>query len=1016
MSIERELRGNWDSVYYPAPEPMVDEVMAPGQLPGDVLVAEAGSRGLPPSAYSGDTRPAMITSDTGGGAAIGFRQPMPKRPTGGDLEVPMNPFARVVSKGANWFGDLVDKGASLYDTMQLIIPGGFDPNAKMNLPTDFSPRPSQIDPATGQMMPATMGFNPKEVTVGEVLKAIPVSEVIGVRGLGRLAESLGTGNLPSFGDLLDSAGLWPVGSGTAGVLKATVGTVGKFAKELAPVAGEMAIKSMEKLGTPVQMNLIENAPSIGGAATKEITRQEKSAITAAAKRNPALKESATTAVDDFHNNYSVDAGWAPVEVNKITFKKSKTGEKIPEIETNAIPYDFHTPPEGVPKEAWQATLSSRIVDEVQSVVDRAKSGEQAALNIIAEAGWYRTMRDRLRSEFGSIGDVFADVLGTTSAQTDVRQNFKNAVAILNKFSRGDYDNALAAYESRVNTGQSIDPATLNKLYQDGKFDLIKSDAGALFNTNSPASMGALLDMFRAVKAGDSPKTPNFTGNLIGLTNEATIDVWAARLLRRMADLPRIPPPAEKGVAGKHLKGSTLYEPNVGSEFGFGQNVFREAAAEINSSGIVKGVDPQIGDLGPDDLQAVVWFIEKENWAKNGWTTKAGEGGSLDYEMSLAGSPEQAKIGELRKGINAGFQPPPMRVGEKREMRNTLPTDPNVVGPPLPPFVGPSTYPGRADQAKQVDIANKIAMRQELETLNAPLERYQLGTSGERPNKPMSNYGQAELAAEYDDVVRNDKAVVTYNLSSAIGSWEGNTERALNAEFIVRQNFNPDALERRLVEQGKAYDQDSVFISKVVKDGTVPNARPGVEIYFKQKITPDQMAKITERLRQYGVDGFTYATDMRFSDKINVQARAGAPDTAGLNGIRWQYVPEFDKSFNKANKVAIMAEKQKLFSKIVDDIIDDGNVSDARVVYYDTKVHIRSDYDAYLGRTVAGKNSTSGSGSSISPNATQSDSSGKVGQDFARGVSDRLRKKATKSGSNITLGQSGQVQNPSGSIE
>lgn len=807
---------------------------------------------------------------------------------------------------------------------------------------------------------------------------------------------VGDGKNPyeSIGEVLAPGGQYKAG-------KALI----KGAANLAPTAGEMVIKSMEKLGTPVQMNLIENAPSMGGAATREITRQEKSAITAAAKRNPVLKESATTAVDDFHNNYSVDAGWAPVEVNKITFKTNKTGEKIPEIETNAIPYDFHTPPEGVPKEAWQATLSSRIVDEVSSVVDRAKSGDQAALDIIAEAGWYRTMRDRLRSEFGGIGDVFADVLGTTSAQTDVRQNFKNAVAILNKFSRGDYDNALAAYESRVNTGKSIDPGTLNKLYQSGDFDLIKSDAGALFNTNSPASMGALLDMFRAVKAGDSPKTPNFTGNLIGLTNEATIDVWAARLLRRMADLPRIPPPAEKGVAGKHLKGSTLYQPNVGSEFGFGQDVFREAASEINSSGIVKGVDPQVGNLGPDDLQAIAWFIEKENWTKNGWTTKAGEGGSLDYEMSLAGSPEQTRVGELRQGINAGFQPPPMRVGEKREMRDVLPQDKNLVGPPLPPFVGPSTYPGRLEQARQTDIANKIAMRQELESMKAPLERYQLGVSGERPNKPMSNYGQAELAAEFDDVVRNDKSVVTYNLANTYGSFMGDTERALNAEFVVRQNFAPSALERRLIEQGKAYDQDAVFMSKVVKDGTAPNARPGVEIYFKEKINPDQMAKVTERLRQYGVDGFTYVTDMRFSDKVNVQVKAGAAETAGLNGIRFQYIPEFDDAYNATNRAQIMAEKQKLFDKVVTDIIDDGNVSDARLVWYDTKVHFRSDYDAYLGRNAEGSGRAPGQGSPSGANVTQSDNSGKVGKDFARGVSDRLRKKATKSNASIAKGQS-----------
>lgn len=54
MSIERELRTNWDTVYYPEPEPMVEQAIAPGQQPGDVLVAEAGSRGLPEFAYSGE--------------------------------------------------------------------------------------------------------------------------------------------------------------------------------------------------------------------------------------------------------------------------------------------------------------------------------------------------------------------------------------------------------------------------------------------------------------------------------------------------------------------------------------------------------------------------------------------------------------------------------------------------------------------------------------------------------------------------------------------------------------------------------------------------------------------------------------------------------------------------------------------------------------------------------------------------------------------------------------------------
>lgn len=734
-----------------------------------------------------------------------------------------------------------------------------------------------------------------------------------------------------------------------------------------------ATKALPK-NLPVGMSIqaVDGIPT-GGTGPIQLTRQEKSAVIAAGKRNQKLRQTATTAIEGLHSNYPVADGWMPIQAKNVTFKTSKTGDSLAEVETDKIPYDFHTPPEGVPKEAWQATLSSGLVDEVQAVVNRAAAGDQAAIDILSQASWYRSMRDRLRAEFGGTADVFADVLGTTSAQTGVEQNFDNAVEILRRFSRGEYDNELAAFEKRIASGKPIDGKTLTEMHKSGEFPLITKASGQLFNANSPSSMGALMDMFRSIKTGDSPKTPNFTGNLIGLTKEATIDVWAARMLRRLADLPRIPPPAEKGVAGKHLVGSSLYDPKVGSEFGFGQDVFREAADEINNSGILKSVAPQIGDLGPDDLQAVAWFIEKENWTKNGWTTKAGEGGSLDYEMSLAGVANQQAVKELRREINAGFKPPAQRKTETDE-----------------------------DYAKRVQIAqtefetNKAAKQQQLASMQSDVERYTLGVSGERPNKPMSNYAQAELAAEFDDVVRNDPSVVTYNLANTYGSFMGDTERAINAEFVVRQNFSPVALERRIVEQGKTYDQDAVFISKVVKDGASPNARPGVEIYFKQKMTPDQMAAVTAKLRQYGVDGFTYVTDMRFNDRINVQARAGGAETAGLNGLRFQYIPEFDDAFNAANRAKIMQEKEDLFQDIVGDIIKDGNVSDARMVFYDTKVYFRGDYDEYLTRTAGQADQAQGGARPASAGVAQPNPSGEIGKDFSRAVSDRLRKKTTSS--------------------
>lgn len=733
------------------------------------------------------------------------------------------------------------------------------------------------------------------------------------------------------------------------------------AEALAPNVANVMESGLRKAG--MIMDIVPPAP---------FNDIEKSIVIKAAGNDEELMKLGESAVQNIKSNYPESNGWVPIEIKDIKFKTAKDGTKTPKIEAEKIPYDFHTPPTGVDKTVWQSTITSKIVGEVQDIVRRANSGDQAAVEILNQASWYRSMRDRLRKEFGGIGDTFADILGTTSAQTGVEQNFENAVEILRRFSRGEYDKELAAYENRIKSGQKVDPKTLTQLHKENKFPLITKASGELFNTNSPSSMAALLDMFRSVKSGDSPKTPNFTGNLIGLTNEATIDVWAARMLRRMADLPRIPPPAEKGVAGKHLVGSTLFNPKVGSEFGFGQAVFKDAADQINKSGIVKRVAPQVGNLGPDDLQAVAWFIEKEKWTNNGWTSKAGEGGSLDYEMSLAGAADQQAVKDLRRDINKGFTSISPRKGEVED-------------------AGYQVFDYRNNLARQAFEAGKPAKKAQLKGMEANVDRYVLGVSGERPNKPMSNYAQAELAAEFDDVVRNDKSVVTYNLTNTYGSFMAQTERSLNAEFVTRENFNSAALEKRLVEQGKAYDQDAVFISKVLPNGSSQNARPAVELYFKQKITPQQMEMVTQKLRQYGVDGFTYVTDMRFNDRINIQAKAGGADTASLNGLRFQYIPEFDDAYKASNRTKIMQEKQLLFNKIVADIVTDKNVSDARLVWYDTKVHFRSDYDVYLKRNAGNAGEGAGVGSSGSANATQSNNSGTVGKEFTRAVSDRLRK-------------------------
>jgi hypothetical protein len=654
-------------------------------------------------------------------------------------------------------------------------------------------------------------------------------------------------------------------------------------------------------------------------------------------------------------NFLPTNGWEAIEFSGV--KKGKP-------EFKKIAYGFQKPPAGMEKEAWANSLSDNLVREVDGVVERARSGDQAALGILQQANWYRGMRDQLRSEFGGIGDVFADVLGTTSAQTNVEQNFSNASEILRRYSRGEFDAELQAYENRIKQGLPVDGKTLTALHNAGEFPLITNSAGKLFNTNSPSSMGALLDMFRSVKTGSAPKTPNFTGNLIGLTNEATVDVWAARMLRRLSGQSRIPPVAEQGVTGTHLVGSSLGNPRVGGEFGFGQDVFRSAANRINQSGNVKDIVPEMGDLGPDDLQAVAWFMEKERWTNNGWTTKAGEGGSLEYEMSLAGSPEQDRIDSLRREINAGFKAPNKR---KKE------TD--------------AEYAERVAQARRVYDNKQELAGIELQSLSAPLQRYTVGVSGERPNLPMSNYAQAELAAEIDDVVRNDSSVLGYNLANTYGSFMGDTERALNAEFVVQQNFDPSELTRRLVEQGKNYDQDAVFISRSVPASS-PDARPGAEIFFKEEVSPEDLAKITARLREYGIDGFTYITDMRFDDRVNRQARSGAPETAKLTGLRFQYIPEFDEGFDPRRADEIYKEKEDLFRDVLADTMADQNVSDIRFNYYDTQVFFRDGYDEYLTRTAPKRSDQTGGEVPGSAGSAQSNRSGGQQTELPEPVRDR----------------------------
>ena len=637
--------------------------------------------------------------------------------------------------------------------------------------------------------------------------------------------------------------------------------------------------------------------------TSVITKDaNKIAISKVRKAGFETKEQAAAAAqteaDRIIALYPESEGWLRPEVQTQSTKPSFSlnDEGKIKIRWKEPAYAFHIPPEGKDIAQHTTDLTNSLVSDVKVVLDRAKNGDQAAVDIIKQASWYRSMRTRLRKEFGGLADVFADILGATSANTAVQQNYDNALIALRKFVRGDYDEAIELYAELVEAGETVSPAILNARNADENdpFFLIAKDSGKVFGTNSPSATAAMLDMFRQVKMGSSPKTKNFTGNLIGFGTDATIDVWAARYLRDVAGLPRIAPPSEKAVAGKHLSGSTLENPKIGSEFGFGQKVFDAAAKLLNDAGEIKDAYPDVGDLGADDLQAVVWFMEKEKWTNKGWTSKSGEGGSLDFESDFGGSPDRPRVAELRSIINS---------------INSKPED---------------------IEAAQAELA----------TLAGEPQRFVAGVSRERPDQLPTNTEQADLAAELTAPLKNDAKVIAYQANNTYGEFMGDAERALNFEVTTQTDFDSAEMTKALVNAGRKYDQDAVFISKVVPDGT-SGARPGVEVYFRERQGANYAQQITAILRDKGIDGFTFITDARMKDRADIQSFT-SEDIAGLVGIRFQYIPEFDDAFDPANADDIFREKAKAFQDVMDEVGTIDGITYADVVFYDTQVFKNTD--------------------------------------------------------------------------
>lgn len=680
------------------------------------------------------------------------------------------------------------------------------------------------------------------------------------------------------------------------------------------------------------------------------------------------KADAIAKISEAKRDNREEDGWVPLIVS--AFDRKDNGK--PEIKWATVPYSYDRDEEGNTLEKGsveymqRVNALARLVHEaVYEVFIRSKTGkDENAVEIINQSSWYRAMRTRLRDEFGSFGDLLADLLGATSPNTPVETNWQYAVDIVRRLSRGDWDEmmpkwekwdkdreaALKELEDYVNT-LLADGKTQKAIKDDEKYKSLlekykalretpaelmpRKENGTLYGFNSGNAVRAILNHWREVRnakpilglGSTAPKAITFSGNLIGYKDRATIDVWAARMLNRLAGRARIPSRAETGVTGDLLESGETTQ-----QFGMGQDVFHSAAELIRKDSRMRR-NAKLHNIGDDDLQAVAWFIEKEIWAKGGWTSLAGEGGSFESEANFEGNPDRAGLKKARSDLNR----------------------------------------------KGVSAKRKAAAEEFMKTAESRAGRYQGGlslqmsmqTQGEvfiPLDADMAAAAQSLKLAAYE-ADPNGNLVLGFKANSTFGVYGTDRERSFDIEMVVRDGYDPSGLLREIVRKAQERRQDSTFMSRVLKENETVDLtkhRPGVEIYFQESNTLDNIKPLLDKLAKKGVTFYTVITDAR-RDTATIQGVMPK-----VVGVRFQFIPEFDeryggtgpegKKWSEMTDAEIsdaMEAKDDEYKKIAKQCSRIAGVTVAKVYHYDTTVLFRNEYEEVLNENDVYKERTTG---------------------------------------------------------
>lgn len=251
--------------------------------------------------------------------------------------------------------------------------------------------------------------------------------------------------------------------------------------------------------------------------------------------------------------------------------------------------------------------------------------------------WYSEFVPMLKKVYGKLHVTMAQLLAATSPRNSPTPNFALSNDAIEGYKAGRFDKQIAKYldgvkmidgdkwqswyKKQQKAGKLVKPrdnptpeAFMAEWIDAHNLEPRQSN-GKLYGMHSVPVLQVLAGNWLTENTG--PKTHQFVKNLLGTHNGATIDVWAARTMRRLGyeglkDKWRIVPGNETGVQD--------------ADFHFSQRAFEKAAKRLG--------------VTPDGLQGALWFAEKKLWAERGW-------GRLDLGDFRK---EIAKVNMLNQGI------------------------------------------------------------------------------------------------------------------------------------------------------------------------------------------------------------------------------------------------------------------------------------------------------------------------------------------------------------------------------